>query len=77
MSGFLFWSAQNQSPLILSSSGAQRRSVSKDALCSDLPTRDEAFGAERQIKGWGRAKKEALIAGGWALVSELAKKRRQ
>ncbi len=30
-----------------------------------FPTRDEAFAAERRIKGWSRAKKEALIAGDW------------
>ncbi|WP_435202728.1 GIY-YIG nuclease family protein [Qipengyuania sp. 902] len=29
----------------------------------DFPTRNEAFDAERQIKGWSRAKKQALIAG--------------
>ena len=38
-------------------------------------TRDEAFAAERKIKGWSRAKKEALIAGDWALVSQLARNR--
>ncbi len=38
-------------------------------------TRDEAFAAERQLKGWSRAKKEALIAGDWELVSELARNR--
>ncbi|WP_370031709.1 GIY-YIG nuclease family protein [Qipengyuania mesophila] len=41
----------------------------------DFPTRDEAFDAERQIKGWGRAKKRALIAGDWDKISELAKGR--
>ncbi|MGZ8310563.1 MAG: TrmH family RNA methyltransferase [Allosphingosinicella sp.] len=40
-----------------------------------FPTRDEAFAAERRIKGWSRAKKEALIAGDWKLISQLAKKR--
>ena len=29
----------------------------------DFPTRTEALAAERQIKGWSRAKKEALAAG--------------
>ncbi len=29
----------------------------------DFPTRTEAIAAERQIKGWSRAKKKALIAG--------------
>jgi len=38
-------------------------------------TRDEAFAAERQIKGWSRAKKEALISGDWALLSKLARGR--
>jgi predicted GIY-YIG superfamily endonuclease len=34
--------------------------------------REEALTAEPQIKGWSRAKKEALIAGDWKRVSELA-----
>jgi predicted GIY-YIG superfamily endonuclease len=29
----------------------------------EFPTHDEAFRAERQIKGWTRLKKEALIRG--------------
>lgn len=36
-------------------------------------TRDEARDAERQVKGWSRAKKEALVAGDWARVSALAR----
>jgi LAO/AO transport system kinase len=39
----------------------------------ETATREEALAAELQIKGWSRAKKEALIAGDWARVSELAK----
>jgi predicted GIY-YIG superfamily endonuclease len=42
----------------------------------EMPTRDEAFQAERRIKGWSKAKKEALIAGDWDTVRELAKKPR-
>ena len=38
-------------------------------------TREEAQAAEQQIKGWSRAKKEALIAGDWARISALAKGR--
>jgi len=38
-------------------------------------TRDEAFAAERKLKGWTRAKKEALIAGDWDLICELARNR--
>ncbi|WP_243444872.1 TrmJ/YjtD family RNA methyltransferase [Sphingosinicella humi] len=39
-----------------------------------FPDRDEAFAAERQIKGWSRAKKEALIRGDWDAVRHLAKR---
>jgi tRNA/rRNA methyltransferase len=39
-----------------------------------FPERDEAFAAERRIKGWSRAKKEALIRGDWEAISELARK---
>jgi predicted GIY-YIG superfamily endonuclease len=38
----------------------------------DFGSRIEALGAERQIKGWSRAKKEALIAGDWGMMSQLA-----
>lgn len=37
------------------------------------PTRIEALTFERQIKGWSRAKKEALIRGDWGEISRLAK----
>ncbi len=42
--------------------------------CSDMPSRQEAWEAEKKIKGWTRAKKEALIAGDWALLRDLAKR---
>jgi putative endonuclease len=38
-----------------------------------FPSRLEALEAERMVGGWSRAKKEALIAGNWSLVSHLAK----
>ncbi|MEH6757938.1 MAG: GIY-YIG nuclease family protein [Parasphingorhabdus sp.] len=38
-------------------------------------TRVEALEAERQIKGWSKAKKQALIDGNWGLLSELARNR--
>jgi putative endonuclease len=41
--------------------------------CEAAPTRDEAFAFERRIKGWSRAKKEALIAGAWDRVGWLAR----
>ena len=37
-----------------------------------FPSRYEALSAERQLKGWSRKKKEALIAGDWALIQALA-----
>lgn len=51
----------------------QRRPV--ELVWSEIfASREEALAAEQQIKGWTRAKKEALIAGDWASVSALAKK---
>jgi len=35
----------------------------------------DAIAAERKIKGWSRAKKEALIKGEWESVKTLAKRR--
>ncbi|MGQ0660233.1 GIY-YIG nuclease family protein, partial [Sphingosinicella sp.] len=37
-----------------------------------FPDRDQAFAAERQIKGWSRAKKEALIRGDWEALRSLS-----
>lgn len=37
----------------------------------------DAIAAERRIKGWSRAKKEALIRGDYPAIRELAKRRRQ
>jgi tRNA/rRNA methyltransferase len=39
-----------------------------------FPDREQALAAERQIKGWSRAKKEALIAGDWGALRALARK---
>ncbi len=33
---------------------------------------DDAISAERQIKGWSRAKKEALMRGEWSKLKHLA-----
>ena len=41
----------------------------------DFPSRLEALAAERQVKDWSRAKKEALFRGDWDAVSAAAKKR--
>ena len=52
----------------------RRRPVSL-VWTADFPSRYEALSAERQIKGWSLAKKEALIDGDWILVSLLARNR--
>ncbi len=39
----------------------------------EFSTRLEALERERQIKGWTRAKKEALIRGDWDQLSQLAR----
>ena len=33
----------------------------------------DAIAAERQLKGWSRAKKDALVRGDWRLISDLAR----
>ena len=43
------------------------------AWCETFPTRIEALEAERRIKGWSRAKKQALIDSDWERVSVLAR----
>jgi tRNA/rRNA methyltransferase len=40
----------------------------------DFSDRDQAFAAERQIKGWSRAKKEALMEGDWDAIQLLSRK---
>ena len=40
----------------------------------EFAERDEAFRAERQIKGWRRDKKEALIRGDFAALPSLARR---
>lgn len=43
----------------------------------EFPTRLDTLTAERQIKGWSRRKKAAMIRGDWAEVSRLAEPRLQ
>ena len=37
-------------------------------------SRDEAFAAEQQLKGWSRKKKEALVRGDWDQLRRFAKR---
>jgi predicted GIY-YIG superfamily endonuclease len=43
----------------------------------EFPSRYEALSAERQIKGWSRAKKLALIRGDWKLIGLLARNKQE
>jgi predicted GIY-YIG superfamily endonuclease len=40
--------------------------------CDSAPTRYEALSFERRLKGWSRAKKEALIKGDWKRINRLS-----
>jgi putative endonuclease len=35
----------------------------------------DAIAAERQVKGWSKAKKEALVRGDWSTIRRLSKRR--
>ena len=49
-----------------------RRCPIEVVFCQEMPSRKEAFALERKVKGWRRAKKEALIAGDWHLLTKLS-----
>ncbi len=42
----------------------------------EFPAREEAKAMEARLKGWRRAKKEALIEGRFDKISEMAKRRK-
>ena len=50
---------------------AQRRPV-RLVFADEFSSRDDAIQRERQLKGWSRAKKQALIRGDWEAVHRLA-----
>ena len=49
-----------------------RRPV-KLVFMQDFSSRDDAFIRERQLKGWNRAKKSALIERNWNEVSRISR----
>ena len=53
---------------------SKRRPV-KLVFAQSFNLRDQAFTAERKIKKWTRAKKEALIKSDWNEISRLSKKK--
>lgn len=52
---------------------ARRRPVEL-VFVNEFASREETIERERQIKGWSRAKKEALIGGDWDELRRLARR---
>ena len=52
----------------------QRRLPVTLVYAQEFPTEEDALRAEQQIKGWSRAKKEALMAGDYDTLKWLSKK---
>lgn len=52
---------------------AHRRPV-KLVYSAEFATITEAYAAEKQVQGWGRAKRQALVQGDYAALHELARK---
>ena len=50
-----------------------RRLPIKLVFCGEFPTRDDAFTRERQIKGWSRRKKQALIKEDWTALIKYSR----
>ena len=44
------------------------------AFAHETDTIEEAFALEKQVQGWSRAKREALIRGDWSVLPALSKK---
>jgi putative endonuclease len=44
-------------------------------FATDFPSRDDALQREFQVRGWSRAKKEALIRGDWTALQALSRNR--
>ncbi len=55
----------------------QDRRPIKLVWSQEFGSRMEALEAERQIKGWSRAKKLALIREDWSLISTLARSKEE
>ena len=53
-----------------------KRLTVKLVFCENFLTRELAFTRERQIKGWSRRKKQALIGGNWNKLVEYSRGKR-
>ncbi len=52
----------------------QKRRPVALVFAEEMPTRQDAIARERQIKGWSRAKKEALISSDWKRLITLSQR---
>ncbi|MDO8902242.1 MAG: GIY-YIG nuclease family protein [Phenylobacterium sp.] len=53
----------------------QRRRPVTLVWCEEFQRITDAIAFERKVKGWSRAKKEALASGDWTTVSALSRRR--
>ncbi|MDI1352757.1 MAG: GIY-YIG nuclease family protein [bacterium] len=67
--------AQHQNKLIAGCYTSTRLPVEL-SYSQDFATREEALAAEKQIQGWSRKKKEALINNDWQAVSFYAQRKK-
>ena len=51
-----------------------RRRPVELVFVDEFPRRDETIEPERQLKGWSRAKKEAVIRSDWEALRRLARR---
>jgi putative endonuclease len=54
---------------------AHKRRPVKLVFCERFTEVEQAIAFEKQLKGWNRKKKEAVINGNWDLLPELSKRR--
>ena len=62
---------------VLSSAYTYSRRPVQLVWAGEFPTHEEAFAFERQIKGWSRAKKIALIDWDWDKIHQIVKDERK
>lgn len=51
-----------------------RRRPLQLVFCENFTDINQAIAFEKQVKGWSRKKKEAIIAGNWHLLPDLSKR---
>ena len=67
---------EHESGAVVNSYTYSRRPVQL-VWSGDFPTYDEAISFERQVKGWSRPKKEALIKDDWDLIHQIVRDERK